>query len=426
MKIFFVILFILLGVFHQGWADNNITPHTYNLRDASDYVLNWFKSPSEQQQQPQPHITSDSLNPKAGFISFATTAKKVMPAVVDISALQVRENRMVNPFMNDPFFEYFFRSFGGMPNAPRKSISQSSGSGVIISPEGIIATCAHVIQGATQIKIRLNDGQEFEADVLDVDTDEDLALLKVKSKNSVYLPYINIGNPDAMAVGDVVLAVGNAFGLGQQVTSGIMSAPLRAINGQVVMQTDASVNPGNSGGALTNLSGELVGIPNAILSRTGASHGVGFARPATLLKVMMDKLSGKAKDPWLGMETQTLTAELIQGMELDPNVIKRGVIVTDIHPKSPANSAGLKVKDILISFNDIPLVSDTEFEYRRQITPLGQDIKLKTWREGKQFDVTMKAVAEPDGSAPERYKITGRSPLNGVCLLYTSDAADDM
>jgi S1-C subfamily serine protease len=392
------------------------------VKGASDWVLSWFKTPVEQHYQHQPAITADSLNPKAGQVSFAAAAKKVMPAVVDISAIQVRENRMINPFRDDPFFEFFFRSFGGVPNAPRKSVSQSSGSGVIVSPDGLVATCAHVVQGATHINVKLQDGQELEADVLDTDGAEDLAVLKIRIPSSEPLPYINIGNADALEVGDVLLAVGNAFGLGQTVTSGILSAPLRAVNNQVALQTDAPVNPGNSGGALVNLAGELVGIPNAILSRSGASHGVGFARPALLVQVMLNRLIHKTKEPWLGIYTQALTAELLKAMDIAPSQLKRGVIVTELHPQSPGREAGLKPKDIITTVNGMPVASDVEFDYRQQLLTVGQPLKIGVWRDGHYSEMAFKPQEAPEGSAPERYKVAGQTALSGIVAGNLSPA----
>ena len=219
-------------------------------------------------------------------MSYAPIVKRVVPAVVTVSAAKTVANR--NPLMEDPFFRRFFGpQFGG----PREQTQQSLGSGVIVDPSGLIVTNNHVIDGADQVKISLADKREFAVDVVLKDPRADLAVLRVKDDSKERFPVIDFGNSDELQVGDVVLAVGNPFGVGQTVTHGIVSAVARTQVGisdyQFFIQTDAAINPGNSGGALVDMAGRLVGINTAIFSRSGGSQGVGFAIPATMVRVVV-------------------------------------------------------------------------------------------------------------------------------------------
>src|SRR6188768_75174 len=262
-------------------------------------------------------------------MSYAPIVKRVVPAVVTVSAAKTVENR--NPLMQDPFFRRFFGpQFGG----PREA--RSVGSGVIVDPSDLVVTNNHVIDGADQVKISLDDKREFAVDVVLKDPRADLAVLRVKEANSERFPVIAFANSDDLQVGDVVLAVGNPFGVGQTVTHGIVSAVARTQVGisdyQFFIQTDAAINPGNSGGALVDMAGRLVGINTAIFSRSGGSQGVGFAIPATMVKVVVASAQGggtAVKRPWLGAKLQAITPEIAEGLG-----IKRaqGVLVAGVSP----------------------------------------------------------------------------------------------
>ena len=286
---------------------------------------------------PQGAAAQDRVVPpsaEALRMSYAPIVKRVVPAVVTVSAAKTVANR--NPLMEDPFFRRFFGpQFGG----PREQTQQSLGSGVIVDPSGLIVTNNHVIDGADQVKISLADKREFPVDVVLKDPRADLAVLRVKDGNKERFPVIAFGNSDELQVGDVVLAVGNPFGVGQTVTHGIVSAVARTQVGisdyQFFIQTDAAINPGNSGGALVDMAGRLVGINTAIFSRSGGSVGVGFAIPATMVQVVVAsaRSGGSAvKRPWLGARLQALTPELSQAFNLQR---PSGVVITSVTDKAP-------------------------------------------------------------------------------------------
>src|SRR6188768_1730757 len=279
-------------------------------------------------------------------MSYAPIVKRVVPAVVTVSAAKTVENR--NPLMQDPFFRRFFGpQFGG----PREA--RSVGSGVIVDPSDLVVTNNHVIDGADQVKISLDDKREFAVDVVLKDPRADLAVLRVKDANSERFPVIAFGNSDDLQVGDVVLAIGNPFGVGQTVTHGIVSAVARTQVGisdyQFFIQTDAAINPGNSGGALVDMAGRLVGINTAIFSRSGGSQGIGFAIPASMVQVVVAsaRSGGSAvKRPWLGAKLQALTPELSREFNLQRPA---GVVITSVTDKGPAARAGLKPGDVIVS-----------------------------------------------------------------------------
>src|SRR6266446_2277241 len=248
-------------------------------------------------------------------LSYAPVVKRVAPAVVNVYAARVVESRL--PMFDDPIFRRFF---GG--GSPREQVQRSLGSGVIVDPAGLVVTNFHVIENADQIKVSLADKREFEADIVLKDQHSDLAVLRLKDTRERFAA-IDLGDSDALAVGDIVLALGNPFGVGQTVTHGIVSAVARTQVGitdyQFFIQTDAAINPGNSGGALVDLSGRLVGINTAIFSRSGGSQGIGFAIPANMVRgvIASAKAGGKAvRRPWLGARLQAVTPEIAESLSL--------------------------------------------------------------------------------------------------------------
>ncbi len=295
-------------------------------------------------------------NLTGGAVSYADAVDLAAPAVVNIYTTKLITER-ANPLFNDPFFRHFF----GDQLAPRQRLESSLGSGVIVSENGYILTNNHVVEGADEIQVALRDGRNAEATIVGTDPESDLAVLKVKLEN---LPAVTIGQSDEVRVGDVVLAIGNPFGVGQTVTMGIVSAMGRNTVGintyENFIQTDAAINPGNSGGALINPFGHLVGINTAIFSKSGGYQGIGFAIPGKFAIEVMQQLiqHGRVIRGWLGIEVQDITPELAESFRLKST---QGVIVAGILRNGPAAQAGLRPGDIIIKLND------TEIENSRQV-----------------------------------------------------------
>ena len=360
-------------------------------------------------------------SPETLRMSYAPIVKRVVPAVVTVSAAKTTENR--NPLMEDPFFRRFFGpQFGG----PREQ--RSLGSGVIVDPSGLVVTNNHVIDGADQVKISLADKREFAVDVVLKDPRADLAVLRVKEAKNERFPVIDFGNSDDLQVGDVVLAVGNPFGVGQTVTHGIISAVARTQVGisdyQFFIQTDAAINPGNSGGALVDMAGRLVGINTAIFSRSGGSVGVGFAIPATMVRLVVSsaRAGGSAvRRPWLGAKLQALTPELSQAFNLQR---PSGVVITSVTDKSPAARAGLKAGDVIVSVGGQAVDDPNAFDYRFMTNELGGKAELGMVRGGKESKVSVALETAPE-SPRDEILIDARSPFLGAKVANLSPALAD-
>ena len=307
--------------------------------------------------------------------SYASVVKKVQPSVVNISTTVVRKVRGGDV---PDFFEYFF---GPGMRPPREQRGQSLGSGVIVRPDGYLLTNAHVVEGATDIRVSLADKREFKATLVGSDPQTDIAVLKIDATG---LPAIPLGDSSRAEVGDIVLAIGNPFGLGQTVTMGIIGATGRSgLNIEAYedfIQTDAAINPGNSGGALVNTRGELIGINTAILSRSGGNQGIGFAVPVNLARHVMDQIikNGKVVRGYMGAGIQDVTAELAKGFGLKE---ARGVAITQVEPDTPAAKAGLRAGDIVLALNGAPVNSANELRLRISSTPPGTTVKLRVLRE---------------------------------------------
>ena len=296
--------------------------------------------------------------------SFAPVVKKAAPAVVNVY-VRHRVEQMVSPFFDDPFFG---RLFGDRFGIPRERIQNSLGSGVMVSPDGVVVTNNHVIQGSgeAEITVALADGREFPAKVILKDEHSDLAVLRLQAKG-VTFPSIEFSDSDSLEVGDLVLAIGDPFGVGQTVTSGIVSALARTQVGisdyQFFIQTDAAINPGNSGGALVDMDGRLVGINTAIFSKSGGSHGIGFAIPSNLVRLVVQSAlqGGKVQRPWLGASLQTLTPDIADSLGLDRPA---GALIAKVHAKGPAARAGLRAGDVVVSVDGKPVQDPQGFQYR--------------------------------------------------------------
>src|SRR6201747_1161403 len=278
-------------------------------------------------------------------LSYAPIVQHVQPAVVNVYAAKMVQNR--NPLLDDPIFRRFF----GVPGQQPEQMQRSLGSGVLVDAAGLVVTNNHVIEGADQVKVSLSDKREFEAEMVLKDSRSDLAVLRIKAQNERF-PALEFADSDALQVGDVVLAIGNPFAVGQTVTHGIVSAVARTQVGisdyQFFIQTDAAINPGNSGGALVDMAGRLVGINTAIFSRSGGSQGVGFAIPANMVRVVVAsaKSGGKAvKRPCLGARLQAVTPEIAETMGLR---VPSGALVANVTANSPAARAGLKLSDLIV------------------------------------------------------------------------------
>lgn len=350
----------------------------------------------EFKESPRPTFRATTATPTgqpAAPVSYASAVQLAAPSVVNINTTKVVTTR-ATPYSDDPLMQRFF---GGI-QVPRRQLESSLGSGVIVSEQGYILTNNHVIEGADEIQVALSDGRNVEATVVGNDRETDLAVLKVDLNE---LPSIIIGESDALLVGDVVLAIGNPFGVGQTVTSGIVSATGRNHLGintfENFIQTDAAINPGNSGGALIDAQGHLIGINTAIFSRTGGSQGIGFAIPLSLAKGVMQQIieHGHTIRGWLGIEVQAITPPLAESFGLSDT---KGVIIAGVLPNGPADRAGLKRGDIVTRVNgnavDDPLALMNSVA---EVVP-GTSMKLEALRNGKNVALTAKVSERP---APE-------------------------
>ncbi len=319
--------------------------------------------------------------------SFAPVVKRAAPAVVNVY-VRHRVEQMVSPFVDDPFFG---RLFGERFGIPQERIQNSLGSGVLAGTDGVVVTNNHVIQGSgeAEITVALADGREFPAKVILKDEQTDLAVLRLDAKG-VEFPSIQFSDSDTLEVGDLVLAIGDPFGVGQTVTSGIVSALARTQVGisdyQFFIQTDAAINPGNSGGALVDTSGNLVGINSAIFSQSGGSQGIGFAIPLSLAKTVLEQIikDGEVTRGWLGIEPQDITPELATAFSLSKT---DGVLIRGVLKSGPADRAGMQVRDVVVDIDGKPTRDVTSLLAQIAALTPGSQAKLKVLREQKQVDI---------------------------------------
>ncbi len=355
-------------------------------------------------------------------LSFAPVARKALPAVVNVYASRT-EKRPPNPLFDDPVFRRFF-GMEGPPGGGNSSTSQSLGSGVIVDAGGLVVTNFHVIEGMTTVKVALSDRREFEAEIVLRDQRTDLAVLRLK--NASGLPAMDLGDSDALEVGDLALAIGNPFGVGQTVTQGIVSAIARTQTGisdyGFFVQTDAAINPGNSGGALIDMQARLIGINSAIFSKSGGSVGIGFAIPVNMVKIVIAAArsgGNKVRRPWLGASLQNVSKEIADSIGLDR---PSGALVTDITEKGPAQQAGLKRGDVIVSV-DGQRVDDFEgVGYRLGTKLVGGTSTLGLLRDGKKASATIGLVTAPETPARDALKIKGGSPFAGMTVFNVSPA----
>lgn len=354
-------------------------------------------------------------------LSFAPLVKQTSGSVVNVYAERVVERR--SPFLDDPFFEQFFGQ--RMPNRTEKQ--SSLGSGVIATANGMVITNNHVIEGADDIKVALADGREYPCELVMKDERVDLAVLKIRSKDT-FAP-LTIGNSDGVEVGDLVLAIGNPFGVGQTVTSGIVSALAR---NQVVksefgffIQTDAAINPGNSGGALMNMKGELIGINTAIFSRGGGSNGVGFAIPANLVKAFLAAAERGAKSferPYIGATFEPVTSEVASALGLSR---ARGALVVKVVEGGPAAKAGVKPGEVITAVNGIEVEHPDALGYRLATAGLGKAVTLEVSDNGEARQAKIVLAGPPETQPRDERLLKGDNPLAGAQVANLSPRLAD-
>jgi len=362
--------------------------------------------------QPLPS-SRDSLQ-----FSYAPLVKRVSPAVVNIyTATTMRVQRRM------PF------PFPGIPQDGGSRVQNSLGSGVLVKPDGLIVTNAHVVRGADEIRVVLSDRREFDAKLVIQDDRYDLALLRIDSGGEKF-PFLELRDSDSIEVGDIVLAIGNPFGLTQTVTSGIVSAVARSAGGvndsSFFVQTDAAINPGNSGGALVSLDGRLIGINTAIYSQTGGSVGIGFATPSNIVARLIDTgaSGGRIVRPWLGISMQPVTADLASGLNLPRPA---GLVVKDVFAGGPGEKAGFKRNDVIVGLRDQPIDDEASMRFRLATLSVGETVPVKVIRGGKEVTLQLPLAAPPEDPPREKSALDGRQPLSGATVVNLSPAvAEEM
>jgi Do/DeqQ family serine protease len=348
-------------------------------------------------------------------LSFAPIVREAAPAVVNVYSRRVVQNSNRG---RDPFFQRFF---GRQPQE-----QNSLGSGVIIDASGVIVTNHHVVAGATELRVVLADRREYEAEILLTDESTDLAVLKVETDEPLpTMPFDTSGDSE---VGDLVLAIGNPFGVGQTVTSGIVSALARTDVGQTdfgsFIQTDAAINPGNSGGALVDMDGELIGVNTMIFSRSGGSHGIGFAIPAEMVRRVVDSALTESEliRPWLGARLQPVTGDLAEAFGLDR---PRGAVVNEIYPGAAAEQAGLQQGDVVLGIDGVDINDESGARFRLATHAAGEDARFTVLRAGEEISLDVPVAAAPGEVEPVRLQAEGRNPLVGASLVALSPAFNE-
>ncbi|MFU8881754.1 MAG: trypsin-like peptidase domain-containing protein [Rhodobacterales bacterium] len=352
--------------------------------------------------------------------SFAPLVKEAAPAVVNIYAKRVVAVRS-SPFAGDPFFQGLFRDFGTV----RPQVQNSLGSGVILSPDGIVVSNYHVVGEATDIRVVMADRREYSASVILADEESDLAILKLDAATD--LPALAFRDSDSVEVGELVLAIGNPFGVGQTVSSGIVSGLARSGTASgtgrgYFIQTDAAINPGNSGGALIDVTGALIGVNTAILTRSGGSNGIGFAIPANLVARFVEQARAGQSTfvrPWAGMNGQSVDADLAAALGLDR---PGGIVISELHPDSAFFAAGFQRGDVILAVDDQPVNTPAEMVFRMSVAGLGAEAAVTRMRDGVPETVMVGLVAASDSPDRDRRVMDDRSPLPGLIVMNVNPA----
>ncbi len=353
-------------------------------------------------------------------LGFAPLVKQAAPAVVNIYARIVTQGQP-SPFAGDPFFEDLFRGFG----SSRPRVQNSLGSGVILSPDGIVVSNYHVVGQATDIRVVTADRHEYEARVVLSDKEADLAILQLEGAQD--LPYLPLRESDHVEVGELVLAIGNPFGVGQTVSSGIVSGLARSGTATgagrgYFLQTDAPINPGNSGGALIDVNGALIGINTRILSRSGGSNGIGFAIPADMVAQFVEQARAgntRFERPWAGMSGQPVDADLAQSLGLE---VPEGIVISDLHPQSPFRKAGFEVGDVIAQVDGQPVNSPSEMVFRMSVRGIGAKAQVTRAREGQSDEIEVALIAAPDDPPAEAVTLDEKTVVPGLSVARANPA----
>ena len=353
-------------------------------------------------------------------LSFAPLVRDAAPAVVNIYAKRIVETR-VSPFASDPFFKNFFGDLG--PARPR--VQNSLGSGVILSRDGFMVSNYHVVGGASDIRVVLKDRREFSAEVLLGDKASDLAILRLKDAED--LPFLSLRDSNTVEVGELTLAIGNPFGVGQTVSSGIISGLARsgAVTGNergYFIQTDAPINPGNSGGALIGMDGALIGVNTAIVTRSGGSNGIGFAIPAALVDQFVTQARAgetRFRRPWAGMGGQTVDADLASSLGLER---AGGMAITQVQEGSPFAAVGLGVGDVIVAAGGREVNSPSEMLYYMTVAGIGAEIDVRAIREGRVAEYTVAMIGPPDLPPRDDVTLGERDVLQGMKVANVNPA----
>jgi serine protease Do len=374
--------------------------------------------PAESTRPPAQEAKVVPTDPSVINYSYAPLIKKVAPAVVNIYTTRMVRNAGPVIF-NDPFFQQFFGDRFGQPQEQR-----SLGSGVIVRSSGVVVTNHHVIDGADEIVVVLNDRREFKAEVMVDDERSDIAVLKIEP-GKAGLPALQFRDSDSIEVGDVAFAIGNPFGVGQTVTHGIVSAVARTQMGisdyEFFIQTDAAINPGNSGGALVGLDGRLLGVNTMIMSRSGGSQGVGFAIPANMVARVVEAAvaGGKVVRPWFGATGQEITSDLAESLGLDR---PGGVLINGVYKTGPADRAGLKVGDIVLELDDRPVESPAALVSLLAVRKVGGDVAIRIQRNGAEKTLSVPLVAAPEKPPRDETVLPSHHPFAGAKVANLSPA----
>ncbi|MEO1103980.1 MAG: Do family serine endopeptidase, partial [Pseudomonadota bacterium] len=351
-------------------------------------------------------------------LTFAPVVKRAAPAVVNVHSA---EERGRSPVMSDPFMRRFF-------GQRRQRRGSALGSGVVVDPSGLVVTNAHVVGNARELRVSFNDRREYTASLLLKDERTDLAILSIEGDEGETFPTVSYGETDAMEVGDLVLAIGNPFGVGQTVTQGIVSAVARTQVGvadyRFFIQTDAAINPGNSGGALIDMSGRLVGINTAIYSRSGGSNGIGFAIPVDMVELVVRSAAegGTVRRPWFGARLQSMTRDLARQYGLDRPT---GALVVNVFRNSPALEAGLKVGDIIVGLEDETITDHDTFGYLYATRGVAGTVDVEILRGGRAQVLEVSLQPPPETVNRDARRIRGRSPFAGVIAMNVSPKVAD-
>ncbi|MGB0906439.1 MAG: Do family serine endopeptidase [Maricaulaceae bacterium] len=345
-------------------------------------------------------------------LSYAPVVKETAPAVVNVYTSRTVQSRRIS----------FFDMMRDMRRAPTEKVQNSLGSGVLVRDDGVVVTNAHVVKGADELRVVLNDRREFEAKIIAQDEEIDLAVLQIDTKGES-LPTLSIVKDNSLEIGDIVLAIGNPFGVGQTVTSGIVSAMGRTNVTDVssFIQTDAAVNPGNSGGALVNLEGNLVGVNTAIFSRSGGSNGIGFAIPGELVARAVDSAvtEGRIVRPWLGARTIAVDSALASTLGLDR---ARGAIVAEVYPGGPGDKAGLIERDVVLTIEGSEINDESGLRFKLATLKSGSRAKVRIMRDGKERTLNIRVDTPKETPKRDERFLDGYHPLDGTTVVNMSPA----